>query len=148
MATFVYKGRTKAGELVEGSLEGANVEAIAKQLQAQFILPVEIKEEVQQLSQDIDLAKLLPPPQIKMDDMVMFCRQMKALTKAGIPIIQAINGLAEHSKSERLKERFLVRSLDHNTVEHDRWERDELIRKARSFLKGFNLATPDQNHNS
>ena len=107
MATFVYKGRTKAGELVEGSLEGANVEAIAKQLQAQFILPVEIKEEVQQLSQDIDLAKLLPPPQIKMDDMVMFCRQMKALTKAGIPIIQAINGLAEHSKSERLKECLL-----------------------------------------
>ncbi|MCG8316239.1 MAG: type II secretion system F family protein [Pseudomonadales bacterium] len=107
MATFVYKGRTKAGELVEGSLEGANVEAIAKQLQAQFILPVEIKEEVQQLSQDIDLSKLLPPPQIKMDDMVMFCRQMKALTKAGIPIIQAINGLAEHSKSERLKECLL-----------------------------------------
>ena len=107
MATYAYKGRTKAGELVEGSLDGANVEAVAKQLQAQLILPVEIKEEVKQLNKDIDLAKLMPPPKITMDDMVMFCRQMKALTKAGIPIIQAINGLAEHSKSERLKECLL-----------------------------------------
>lgn len=103
MASFAYKGRTKSGDLVTGTLDAANVDAVARQLQAQLILPVEIKEEVKQKSGDIDLAKLLPPPKITIDDLVMFCRQMKALTKSGIPIIQAINGLAEHSKSERLK---------------------------------------------
>ncbi len=103
MTNFAYKGRTKSGDLVTGTLDAANVDAVARQLQAQLILPVEIKEEVKQRSQDIDLSKLFPPPKIQLDDMVMFCRQMKALTKSGIPIIQAINGLAEHSKSERLK---------------------------------------------
>ncbi|MDX1695079.1 MAG: type II secretion system F family protein [Ketobacteraceae bacterium] len=107
MASFVYKGRNKAGDLVTGTLDAASADAVARQLQAQLILPVEIKEEVRERSQDIDLSKLLPPPKITLDDMVMFCRQMKALTKAGIPIVQAINGLAEHSKSERLKEALL-----------------------------------------
>ena len=103
MTNFAYKGRTKSGDLVTGTLDAANVDAVARQLQAQLILPVEIKEEVRARSQEIDLSRLLPPPKIQLDDMVMFCRQMKALTKSGIPIIQAINGLAEHSKSERLK---------------------------------------------
>ena len=62
MASFAYKGRTKSGDLVTGTLDAANVDAVARQLQAQLILPVEIKEEVKQKSGDIDLAKLLPPP--------------------------------------------------------------------------------------
>ncbi|PIE41059.1 MAG: MSHA biogenesis protein MshG [Gammaproteobacteria bacterium] len=104
MANFIYKGRTKAGDLVTGSLEAASADAVARQLQAQLILPVKITEAINEKSNDIDLSKLLPPPKISLDEMVMFCRQMKALTKAGIPITQAINGLAEHSKSVRLKE--------------------------------------------
>lgn len=104
MATFAYKGRNKAGDMVTGNLDAANVDTVAKQLQAQFISPIEIKEAIEVKSKDIDLSKLLPPPKMKLDDMVMFCRQMKALSKAGIPIIQSINGLAEHSKSEQLKD--------------------------------------------
>lgn len=104
MASYEYKGRDKGGDLVTGTLDAANVDAVARQLQAQLILPIEIKEEVKAKSNDIDLSKLFPPPKLKIDDMVMFCRQMKALTRSGIPIIKAINGLAEHSKSERLKE--------------------------------------------
>ncbi|PIE44075.1 MAG: MSHA biogenesis protein MshG [Gammaproteobacteria bacterium] len=103
MATFTYKGRTKTGEQVTGSLEASSADAVARQLQEQLILPVAISEILEQQSNDIDLAKWLPLPKIELDDMVMFCRQMKALAKAGIPIIQAINGLAEHSKSVRLK---------------------------------------------
>src|SRR5690606_2143621 len=37
------------------------------------------------------------------DDLVMFCRQMRALTRAGIPIIQAIGGLAEIGRNDLLK---------------------------------------------
>ena len=103
MTLYAYKGRTKSGELVTGTLDAANAEAVARQLQGQSVLPVEIKKHVAKASGDIDLAKLLPPPKIKLDDMVMFCRQMKALARAGIPIIQSINGLAEYSKSQRLK---------------------------------------------
>ena len=103
MTLYAYKGRTKSGELVTGTFDAVNTEAVARQLQGQSIVPVEIKEQVVKARGDIDLAKLLPPPKIKLDDMVMFCRQMKALARAGIPIIQSINGLAEYSKSQRLK---------------------------------------------
>ncbi len=114
MATFIYKGRTQSGETVSGSQEAASADALAKRLLAQQIIPLDIKEAAEEKSSDIDLGKLFPPPKVKLDELVMFCRQMKALTKSGIPIIQAIGGLADNCKSVRLKEalRQIITSLN------------------------------------
>lgn len=37
-----------------------------------------------------------------------------------------------------LKSQFLVESLDINTADHDRWEKERLIEKAKEFLRHFN----------
>src|SRR5690606_36413985 len=90
-------------ELVTGSLEAANAEAAAMQLQNQAIIPVAITEVQVTAKKSVDLNNIFGPKKVTADDLVMFCRQMRALTRAGIPIVQAISGLAEIGKAEKLK---------------------------------------------
>ena len=44
MANFRYKGRQAGGAVTEGVLEAANVDAVANQLIAMGVTPVEIRE--------------------------------------------------------------------------------------------------------
>lgn len=103
MIRFDYRGRNRQGELVSGTLEAASADAASVQLQNQSIIPVAITEAKAGSGKNPALKNLFGPPKVRHDDLIMFCRQMRALTRAGIPIIQAINGLAEISKSELLK---------------------------------------------
>ncbi len=103
MALFDYSGRNQNGELVTGSLEAANPNAAAIQLQNQSIIPVSIKEQQRKESAGLNLDFNFRK-KINYDDLIMLCRQMRALTRAGVPIIQAVSGLSEISKSETLKE--------------------------------------------
>lgn len=104
MAQFQYQGRNSSGEKVEGVLEAVSQEAVALQLQGQRIVPVRIDELKQAAPSSFNFKLHLIPPTVSLDDLSMFCRQMYALSRAGIPIVQAVSGLAEMSKSELLKE--------------------------------------------
>jgi len=101
--SFSYRGRSASGDEVRGVVEASNASAAAVQLQKQDIVPVAIKEVTQ--STQLNFKFQLPSQKkINTDDLIMLCRQMRALTRAGVPIIQAIAGLADISKSELLKE--------------------------------------------
>lgn len=104
MAKFSYLGRNQQGDKVEGVIEASSVEVAAGMLQSQQLTPVRIEEAVEEASQNIDLKQFLPKPKVKLDDLSMFCRQMYALTRSGMPIVQAIRGLADTSKNERMAE--------------------------------------------
>ena len=43
MASFAYRGRNGAGEIVQGIMEGASAGAIADQLSGTGVVPMEIK---------------------------------------------------------------------------------------------------------
>ncbi|WP_020406367.1 type II secretion system F family protein [Hahella ganghwensis] len=105
MALFAYKGRDNKGGLVEGSLEAASRDVIANELLRQGITPTSIQEKAAQT--DI-LESLRKHPlfrrRVSLDELIILCRQMHALSRAGIPIIRAIRGLAESTKSETLAE--------------------------------------------
>lgn len=104
MAKFSYLGRNQQGDKVEGVIEASSVDAAAGMLQSQQLTPVRIEETVEESSNHIDLKQFLPKPKVKLDDLSMFCRQMYALTRSGMPIVQAIRGLADTSKNERMAE--------------------------------------------
>lgn len=100
---FSYRGRNSRGEMVSGLLDAANANAAAIQLQNKAIVPVSIQEHVEKGAGQFQISFKFRK-KVGYDDLIMFCRQMRALTRAGIPIIQAIAGLADISKSEPLKE--------------------------------------------
>jgi len=107
MAIFSYKARDHNGKLYTGQLEGSHKEVVANRLIEDRLIPVSIEE----FHESIDIAEWfhqhLPKKNIPLDDMVLFCRQMHALTRSGIPIMRAVYGLAETTKNPTLKEMLM-----------------------------------------
>ncbi|KAB7622637.1 type II secretion system F family protein [Alkalilimnicola sp. S0819] len=103
MAHFHYKARSSRGEFLEGELEAASADAVASQLMDNGITPIDIREKAAS-GGGLDLSNLqLWERRVSLDELVMFSRQMYTLTRAGVPIIRAMKGLAETAKSTRLK---------------------------------------------
>ncbi len=104
MALFRYQVRDGSGRLVSGNIEAATVNAAAENLLRRGLTPIKISEAK---SGNAGLASfdlsLLWQGKIKLDELVVFTRQMYSLTKAGIPIMRAINGLAESAHSKLLQ---------------------------------------------
>ena len=101
MAIFEYKGRDNSGSLITGDMEGVSSAAIASNLLSTGITPVNITEKVEKkdlFNLSGGLFKNRKPPDIS--EMVMFCRQMYALLRTGIPINQAIGGIQKSISNE------------------------------------------------
>jgi MSHA biogenesis protein MshG len=92
MPFFTYKGRDKQGALVQGVLESHDVNTMASQLFGLNITPIEIQaKETASSSKNISIN--LFEEKIETIDIMLFSRQMYTLLKAGIPIMNALNGL-------------------------------------------------------
>ncbi|MBL4761997.1 MAG: type II secretion system F family protein [Gammaproteobacteria bacterium] len=94
MAKFTYKGRSATGGLTEGQVEAGDKNAAASVLFSRGITPLDITEasENKDVMEDINRYLAKKPT---LDDILLFARQMYALTKSGIPITRAIAGLSE-----------------------------------------------------
>lgn len=113
MPRFKYKSRNSSGELVEGLLESETTAAVARQLATQGMIPVSIVEAGEKANIAVGLNGLFEnKPDLK--DLMMFSRQMYALSKSGVPIIRAIGGLIETTRNHMLREALLqiVRDLE------------------------------------
>jgi len=102
---FSYRGKDNRGVVQQGSLTAANVDAAASELMRRGITPLAIQEQVQTQS-GMDRVNNLAifRKKVTLDELIVFCRQMHALTKAGIPLIRTMRGLAETSRSPVLAE--------------------------------------------
>ena len=103
MASFAYTGRESSGTLVDGTIDANDASTAAKMLMSRNIVPVDIKVlagGAKTKKQSSELGLLVP--QVSIDDLVIFARQMYSLAKAGIPIIRAVTGLA-NTNSKRMR---------------------------------------------
>ncbi len=103
MPQFAYQGRNARGELVKGVLDGADSGAVADQLFNTGITPVHIAASsglgrgaggVWQMQ--------IGEPKVELADLMLFCRQMHTLLKAGVPIVRGLAGLQESSENPTL----------------------------------------------
>ena len=92
MPFFTYKGRDKQGALVQGVLESHDVNTMASQLFGLNITPIEIQAK-ETVSSSKNISINLFEEKIETIDIMLFSRQMYTLLKAGIPIMNALNGL-------------------------------------------------------
>ncbi|MEE3118238.1 MAG: type II secretion system F family protein [Pseudomonadota bacterium] len=100
---FSYRGKDDRGILQQGSLVAANADAAASELMRRGITPLTIREQQDQASLGDRLNGLvLFRKKVTLDELIVFCRQMHALTKAGIPLIRTMRGLAETTRSPEL----------------------------------------------
>ena len=104
MAKFQFQGRDAKGESVSGDLEAISQSAAAGDLARRGITPIKIAELVEARKSLGKINISLFKKKVNLDELIIYCRQMYALTKAGIPIIRAMKGLADSSRSEVLKD--------------------------------------------
>jgi len=107
MAAYSYIGRDATGSQVKGHLDATNSAAAAEQLSRQQIIPISIEASKGDKNEgslaQLDVSELLGFAQVSLDDLIIFCRQMYALMRSGVPILRAINGMAESTTSVKLK---------------------------------------------
>lgn len=104
MPSFKYKGRGVSGDIQSGDIDALDMQNAAKLLNAKSIIPIEIKpyENAKAVRVEKEPEIHFLTPNVKLDELVIFARQMYSLTKAGIPIIRAVSGLTT-TKSLRLR---------------------------------------------
>ena len=101
MTQFSYKARKSSGELATGVLEAVDASTVAQILIGRSFTPIEISENNQvQVAESSKISFLTP--NITIDDLVIFSRQMYSLAKSGIPILRAVRGLADTTSSQRM----------------------------------------------
>jgi len=105
MPAFAYRGRDARGSLVTGKLEGSSSGAVADQLLAIGVTPVEISPAGESAGAAVpEWWRRFAAPAITDVDVMMFSRQMYALLKAGVPILRALAGLQQSANNRSLAE--------------------------------------------
>jgi MSHA biogenesis protein MshG len=106
VSQFHFTGRDAQGSKVSGSREAGSADSLASELLAERITPLTIEEQAQVSDNDVfaQLKESLRRKHVDLEELIIFCRQMYSLSKAGVPIIRAIGGLAESSRNLYLRE--------------------------------------------
>ena len=106
MSQFRYTGRDAQGSKVSGSRESGSADNLASELLAEGSTPLSIEEQAAQGNDDVlaSIKELLRRKRVDLEELIIFCRQMYSLSKAGVPIIRAIGGLAESHRNEYFRE--------------------------------------------
>lgn len=100
MANYKYRGRDNGGQPVQGVIEAASESSAADSLLRRGITPLAIQIEVTEAKAGAKSSGLFQQ-RISHIDLIIFTRQMYSLTKAGIPLLRAMEGLAENTSNKR-----------------------------------------------
>lgn len=104
MPLFRYRARNAQGHALQGEIEAGSADAVATQLLNGGITPVDIHEVTPRSNPLAGLGRRMGAGRPRLDDLILFCRQMYTLTRAGVPMIRGIRGLAETSRNPLLGE--------------------------------------------
>ena len=99
MALFQYKARSARGDLLQGQIEEASVDVVAAQLLNGGITPVDIVETTASVDPWVNLQRSLFAKRPDLVELILFCRQMYTLMKAGVPIVRGMRGLSDSSRN-------------------------------------------------
>jgi len=100
MAIYIWKGRTRQGNIKKGEIEATSEAAVMAQLRAQLILPVSVKEKPKDVSEYLPFLK----PRIRTKELVIFTRQFATMIDAGLPLVQCLQILADQNDNKTFKD--------------------------------------------
>ncbi len=107
MPSFSFTGRDAAGKQVSGLHDALSAGQVAGFLAERQITPISItlaKAEPAKGAADLNIRKPRFLQKVSLDELIIFSRQMRSLTKAGVPITRAMRGLALSVQNPLLQE--------------------------------------------
>jgi len=96
MPQFTYTARSTSGDLRSATVDAPNRDEVIKQLKQQRLSVVKIDEG--------SATKKKRMGRIKMRDIVIFTRQFSTMINSGLPLVQALDILAQQSENPALKD--------------------------------------------
>ncbi|TDP74978.1 type II secretion system F family protein [Roseateles toxinivorans] len=103
MQTFAWRGRNNRGEQIDGVLDAETEDAVAGQLLAGGVTPVQIRPAGASLSAPKqDWWHALGARPVSMEDCLVLSRQLYTLQKAGVPILRSLAGLQASTAQQSL----------------------------------------------
>ena len=102
MALFHYTARNPQGEAQHGTLEADSSGSVAEHLFGNHLTPIEIREVEPQTSRPSLSIPSWRRSSVRLEELVMLCRQLHTLLKAGVPILRGLDGLAETTRNPTL----------------------------------------------
>lgn len=114
MSDYKYKARNLEGNLVNGTIEADSKVLAAKRLTDKELIPVTIEDHIQTEDFIEQFNHWWSLRGLKLDDLILFSRQMYSLTKSGVPITRALQSLAKSTRNEALANALddITRSLE------------------------------------
>ncbi|MBS0375735.1 MAG: type II secretion system F family protein [Proteobacteria bacterium] len=103
MSSFRYRGRSGRGETITGRLEAETMDAAASRLLNLGITPLDIVADGVESASVGDVLQRLGAGRPRTADLVLFARQMYSITKAGLPLLRGLKGLAESTHNVVLR---------------------------------------------
>ena len=103
MPTFRYNGRTARGDAVAGSLDAESADALAAHLFTRGITPIDIRQAPASHDALADLWRRLGGGKPQPADLILFSRQMYAITKSGLPLLRGMQSLAASTPNAGLR---------------------------------------------
>ena len=98
--TFLYKGTNKKGQPIQGEITGTSTAVVKAQLLKQGIIAKKVKPKPKALFSG-------GKKKIKPADIAVFSRQMATMMKAGVPLVQAFEIVADGLDNPSMKELIL-----------------------------------------
>ena len=104
MPTFQYVARNPQGQLVRGHTDAQSVSMVARFLRDQGLIPSSIENGAADGGGAVRGKKLTGKGgRVKLIDLVIMSRQFAVMIRAGLPLIEVLNILAEQSEKRSLK---------------------------------------------
>ncbi len=105
MPFYQYKGRSGRGDVIVGTLEAESPDALATRLFNSGVTPIEINPAIIAHKNTVgDLWRRMGGGRPTMSDLILFCRQMYTITRAGIPLLRGIKTLADSTENVVLRD--------------------------------------------
>ena len=102
MEIYQYKGRNAHGELQQGSIESSSQESVAQWLMDTGIAPIAITSAVPERTDPEWFTRLFKQDQVSPVDLLLFTRQMGNLVRAGMPMMESIEGIQKSTGNKAL----------------------------------------------
>lgn len=103
MPVFQFDGRTASGDAIRGRIESGTTSGVAAELATRGIVPLRI-EPAEERAVDllVRLRAWNDRRRISLTDVIMLCRQLTTLVRAGVPITRGLRGLSETMRNPEL----------------------------------------------
>jgi len=101
MPRFAYLALNQTGTEVRGTVDGPNAEWVGDKLRADSLIPIEVEDVVQQVGWIDQIREQMP---VGIGDISLFSSQFALMLNTGLPILTALDLLADNSTKLRLRQ--------------------------------------------